>query len=184
MSPHALVPTSTLGPSSPSSSTPSLLHMYVLRILSKPSSLIDKLEEMDALKLPSNKTGTSSAGSRSSEATDFSSTCSQEAVPRPSYRHGPAPIQHPNPFDHRHLLHSWRSMRPPQSLDRPAQALEPALNLDAYSRDLGWHLVHERVRRPPPPLSRHREPIATDAPRAASTRCTTSPSQPQPSSRP
>ncbi|CDO68378.1 hypothetical protein BN946_scf184815.g25 [Trametes cinnabarina] len=66
-SPHALVPTSSLGPPSPSSSTSSSPRMSVhsLQDFTHTFPSIDEIEEMDALKLRSEPTGSSSNGSRS-----------------------------------------------------------------------------------------------------------------------
>ncbi|KAL6309343.1 hypothetical protein BKA93DRAFT_821670 [Sparassis latifolia] len=67
-SPHALVPTSSLGPPSPPSSTsssPRLSHFNLAEFASQFPS-IDELDEMDGLKLPSVPTGTGSASSRAS----------------------------------------------------------------------------------------------------------------------
>ncbi|KAI0695051.1 cysteine proteinase [Cerioporus squamosus] len=88
-SPHALVPTSSLGPPSPSSSTSSSPRMSVLSFqdFTQTFPSIDEIEEMDALKLPTNTTGTSSAGSRSSKPSI--SDLRSNAAP---------PIVHPKPF--------------------------------------------------------------------------------------
>ncbi|KAH9944957.1 cysteine proteinase [Epithele typhae] len=88
-SPHALVPTSSLGPPSPPSSTSSSPRMPVtsLQEFAQTFPSIDEIEEMDALKLPSNTTGTSSSGSRSSKP----SLSDLRA-------NGAPPLIHPKPF--------------------------------------------------------------------------------------
>ncbi|KAI0352107.1 cysteine proteinase [Trametes cingulata] len=88
-SPHALVPTSSLGPPSPPSSTSSSPRMSVLSLqdFAQTFPSIDEIEEMDALKLPSEPTGTSSNGSRSSKP----SLADLRA-------NAPPPLVHPKPF--------------------------------------------------------------------------------------
>ncbi|KAI9062559.1 cysteine proteinase [Trametes sanguinea] len=88
-SPHALVPTSSLGPPSPSSSTSSSprASMLSLQDFAHTFPSIDEIEEMDALKLHSETTGTSSNGSRSGKPSlaDLKTN-------------GAPPLVHPKPF--------------------------------------------------------------------------------------
>ncbi|KAI0642296.1 cysteine proteinase [Trametes meyenii] len=88
-SPHALVPTSSLGPPSPSSSTSSSPRMSVLSLqdFAQTFPSIDEIEEMDVLKLPTNPTGSSSNGSRSGKP----SIADLQASVSP-------PLVHPKPF--------------------------------------------------------------------------------------
>ncbi|RDX51268.1 cysteine proteinase [Lentinus brumalis] len=88
-SPHVLVPTSSFGPPSPSSSTSSSPRMSVLNFqdFTQTFPSIDEIEEMDVLKIPSNITGTSSAGSRSSKPSMSDLRAN-----------APPPIVHPKPF--------------------------------------------------------------------------------------
>ncbi|KAI0738660.1 cysteine proteinase [Daedaleopsis nitida] len=88
-SPHALVPTSSLGPPSPPSSTSSSPRMSMLSLqdFTQTFPSIDEIEEMDVLKLPPNVTGTSSTGSRSSKPSI--------SDPRAN---GLPPLMHPKPF--------------------------------------------------------------------------------------
>ncbi|KAI0773259.1 cysteine proteinase [Trametes elegans] len=89
-SPHALVPTSSLGPPSPSSSTSSSPRMSVLNFqdFAQTFPSIDEIEEMDALKLHPNPTGTSSNGSRSGNSS-LPDSQAHAALP---------PLVHPKPF--------------------------------------------------------------------------------------
>ncbi|OJT09766.1 Ubiquitin carboxyl-terminal hydrolase 8 [Trametes pubescens] len=86
---HALVPTSSLGPPSPSSSTSSSPRMSVLSLQDFAHTFpsIDEIEEMDVLKLRPDPTGTSSTGSRSSKP----SLADLRA-------NGAPPLIHPKPF--------------------------------------------------------------------------------------
>ncbi|KAH9893374.1 cysteine proteinase [Cubamyces lactineus] len=90
-SPHALVPTSSLGPPSPSSSTSSSPRMSVLSLqdFAQTFPSIDEIEEMDALKLRTDGTGASSNDSRSGalSAADLQATPSS-----------PPLMHHPKPF--------------------------------------------------------------------------------------
>ncbi|KAI0628038.1 cysteine proteinase [Trametes polyzona] len=88
-SPHALVPTSSLGPPSPSSSTSSSPRMSVLSLqdFAQTFPSIDEIEETDALKLRPDPTGTSSSGSRSNKP----SLADLKA-------NGAPPLVHPKPF--------------------------------------------------------------------------------------
>ncbi|KAI0832093.1 cysteine proteinase [Trametes gibbosa] len=88
-SPHALVPTSSLGPPSPSSSTSSSPRMSVLSLQDFTHTFpsIDEIEEMDVLKLRPDPTGSSINGSRSSKP----SLADLKA-------NGPPPLMHPKPF--------------------------------------------------------------------------------------
>lgn len=87
-SPHVLVPTSSLGPPSPSSSTSSSPRMSVLSFqdFTQTFPSIDEIDEMDVLKLPSVPTGTSSNGSQSSKPS------------LSDLRGDHPPIIHPKPF--------------------------------------------------------------------------------------
>ncbi|OBZ73629.1 Ubiquitin carboxyl-terminal hydrolase 8 [Grifola frondosa] len=100
-SPHALVPTSSFGPPSPTSSTsssPRASHMS-LSDFAQTFPPIDELDEMHALKLPSVPTGTSSIGSRSSQPSiaDLRAERSPKPFPALPMDLGPRPSSTPIP---------------------------------------------------------------------------------------
>ncbi|TBU43823.1 cysteine proteinase [Dichomitus squalens] len=88
-SPHILVPTSSFGPPSPSSSTSSSPQMSAptLQDFTTNFPSIDELEEMEGMKIPPNPTGASSSGVRTSSR-----------KPSISHANGVPPIFHPKPF--------------------------------------------------------------------------------------